>query len=75
MYTIDQLCSEFGISRHTVYGYRKAGILPPPKGGRRYAYWTDQHFRIIRAVRASVHDGRVTLADMAERLHGSADDE
>ena len=73
MYSIDELCSEFGISRHTVHGYVKAKVLPPPLGGRRYAYYTDTHVRIIRAIRKTVHDGRVTLADLAERFHGSPD--
>ena len=72
MYTIEQVCSEFNISKHTVYGYRKAGVLPPPVGGRRFARYTDEHLRIIRAIRAVVHDGRVTLADLAERLNGAA---
>lgn len=75
MYTIDQLTSEFNISRHTIYGYRKAGVLPPPVGGRRYAHYTDQHIRIIRAIRKCVHDDRITLADLAERLHGAKDPE
>lgn len=70
MYTIDQLTSEFGISRHTIYGWRKKGVLPPPVGGRRFALYTDEHIRIIRAIRRLVHDDRVTLSDLAERLHG-----
>jgi DNA-binding transcriptional MerR regulator len=74
VYSIDSLCSEFGISRHTFYGYRKKGLLPPPIGGRRFATYTDDHYRILRAIRVVVHDGRVTLADLAERLHGSPAD-
>ena len=70
MYTIDQLTSEFGISRHTIYGWRKKGVLPPPIGGRRFALYTDEHIKIIRAIRRLVHDDRVTLSDLAERLHG-----
>jgi DNA-binding transcriptional MerR regulator len=71
LYSIDQLCAEFNISRHTIYGYRKKGVLPPPVGGRRFALYTDDHVRIIRAIRKLVHDDRTTLADLAERLHGS----
>lgn len=72
---MDQLCSEFGLSKHTIYNYISKGVLPPPKGGRRYAYYTDLHYRAIKAIRDTVHDGRVTLSDMAERLHGSNDDD
>jgi DNA-binding transcriptional MerR regulator len=71
VYTINQLCSEFNVSRHTIYGWRKKGVLPAPIGGRRFALYTDDHVRIIRAIRKIVHDDRVTLADLAERLHGS----
>ena len=70
MYSIDQLTSEFNISRHTIYGWRKKGVLPPPIGGRRFAQYTDEHVRIIKAIRRLVHDDRVTLSDLAERLHG-----
>jgi DNA-binding transcriptional MerR regulator len=74
MYSIDELTSEFGISRHTIYGWRKKGVLPPPVGGRRFAQYTQEHYRIIKAIRMLVHDQRVTLADLAERLHGGKDD-
>lgn len=70
MYTAEQLCAEFNISRWTLYDWRKKGVLPPPLGGRRYALYTDDHYRIIRAIRKVVHDDRVTIGDLAERLHG-----
>ncbi len=70
MYSIDQICAEFNISRHTLYGLRKKGVLPPPQGGRRFATYTDEHIRIIRAYRKIVHDDRVTASEFAERLHG-----
>jgi excisionase family DNA binding protein len=71
VYSIEEVCAEFGISRHTVYNWVKKGVLPHPEGGRRYAYYTDQHMKIIRAIKTLVHDRRVTLADLAERLHGA----
>lgn len=74
MYTIDEVTSEFGISRWAVYNWRKKGVLPPPVGGRRFAQYTDEHLRIIRAIRREVHDSRVTLKDLAERIHGFKDD-
>jgi hypothetical protein len=49
-------------------------VLPPPVGGRRFAQYTQEHYRIIKAIRMLVHDQRVTLADLAERLHGANDD-
>lgn len=72
---MEDLCSEFHLSKHTIYNYISKGVLPPPKGGRRYAYYDNTHMRVLRAVRSTIHDGRVTLSDMAERLHGSRDDE
>lgn len=74
MYSIDEICSEFSISRHAVYRWRKMGLLPPPIGGRRFAQYTETHMRIIRAIRKVVHDDRVTLKDLAERLHGFKDE-
>ena len=50
MYTIADIQRRFGISRHTVYGYRKAGVLPPPIGGRRFAFYTDEHLNIIQGI-------------------------
>jgi DNA-binding transcriptional MerR regulator len=70
MYTAQELCSEFNISLWTFYSWRKKGVLPPPLGGRRYAYYTSDHRRIIQAIRTVVHDNRVTIGDLAERLHG-----
>jgi DNA-binding transcriptional MerR regulator len=70
MYTAEWICSEFNISRWTLYSWRKKGVLPPPLGGRRYATYSEDHVRIIRAIKEIVHDQRVTIADLAERLHG-----
>lgn len=70
MYSAQELCSMFGISLWTLYSWRKKGILPPPTGGRRYAVYNDDHVRVIRAIRSIVHDQRVTISDLAERLHG-----
>ncbi len=70
MYTAQQLCSEFNINIWTLYNWRRKGVLPPPIGGRRYATYSNDHVRIIRAIKKLVHDDRITLNDLAIRLHG-----
>lgn len=68
MYTIDDLAAAFGIKRSLIHSYVKRGVLPRPAGARRGpgAYYTDEHYRILRTVRKEIHD-RVTMADLAER--------
>lgn len=67
MYSVDELAAMFGLRRRTIRYYVERRVLPPPKGGRGpAAHYTDEHVRLLRAVRSDVHD-RVTLADLAER--------
>lgn len=70
MYSIHELAAMFNLPRRTIRYYVERGVLPRPAGtvgaNRRWAYYTDEHVRILRLVRREVHD-RVTLADLAER--------
>lgn len=67
MYSVDELAAMFGLTRRTIRYYVARRVLPPPKGGRgANARYDDEHVRLLRVVRADVHD-RVTLADLAER--------
>jgi DNA-binding transcriptional MerR regulator len=67
MYTATQLCSEFNITPRRLERWRLRGVIDPPKGGRgKWAYYTDHHYRQIRAVLNDL-DNNVTLADLAER--------
>ena len=65
IYTIDALLSE-GFSRAQIFRYRKTGVLPPAEGRGRHAYYTDQHLKIVRAIKRA-KDERVRLEDIAER--------
>ncbi len=65
---IDELCDLFGLKRSTIHWYRHLRVLSPPVGHGRWARYTDTHVRQLRLIRDQVHDRRVTLRDMAERL-------
>lgn len=67
MYSIDSLAEILGVTRHTIHNWRKAGVLPPPKGGRRYAMYDATHVKWGAAAKKLIHDNKVTLADLAER--------
>lgn len=66
MYTIDQVCAETGIHPHRVHNLVSSGVLPRPRGGRRYARYQDVHIRRIREL-IRLRDERTTYADLAER--------
>ena len=66
MYSMQDLCEQFSLSRHAVYKYIKIGALPRPKGHGITSYYTDEHVRLLRRIRDEVHD-RSRLTDLAER--------
>lgn len=68
MYSIHELCAESGYAPRTIHGFVRRGILPRPRGGRRFATYTDEHVRLLREYVRTVKDGRVTRADFAERV-------
>lgn len=66
MYSIRDLCEQFGLSRHTIHNYIRIGVLPGARLHGRYSYYTDEHVRLLKRIRAEVHD-RARLSDLAER--------
>ncbi len=63
---IDELAAYFGISKWTIYYYRRRGAIDPPVGRGACAVWPNSVVRQIRQLRETVVDGRVTVADVAE---------
>jgi DNA-binding transcriptional MerR regulator len=50
MYNIDNLARLAGITRRTVRYYIQRGLLPPPKGQKRGAYYTDEHLDKLKMI-------------------------
>lgn len=66
IYRIDALLAE-GFTRSELYNFRRTGVLPTACGRGQYAYYTDVHLKVLRAIKAK-RDERITLADIAERF-------
>lgn len=65
VYRITDLVDATGFSERTIRLYRTKRILPPPKGGRRAAYWTRDHLRILLELRDK-REGYNRLIDDAD---------
>lgn len=48
---IDQLCALTGVARRTVRFYTQKGLLEPPEGERRGAYYTRRHLEQLLLIR------------------------
>ena len=48
---IDELCALTGVARRTVRFYTQKGLLNPPEGERRGAYYTRQHLEQLLLIR------------------------
>ena len=66
MYSMQDLCELFNLSRHTIRKYIWLGVIPHAVGMGPHAHYTDEHVRLLRRIRNEVHD-RTQLADLAER--------
>lgn len=66
MYSIQDLCDQFNLSRWAIKKYIRMGVLPKAKGRGPTTYYTDEHVRLLRRVRSEIQD-RTRLADLAER--------
>jgi DNA-binding transcriptional MerR regulator len=53
---IDELCSRFGVTRHTVHSWRRRGVIPPPYGKSKGAFYGRVHVEAIEAHRALQHN-------------------
>lgn len=66
--TIVEFCAATGLSPRTVHYYVSQGLLPRPHGVRRWATYGDEHLKRWQEIRRVLIDGRVTIAELAERF-------
>lgn len=64
---IQDLATEFGISRQTIHHYVNQGILPPPEGRTKAAAYTTVHWQRLRMIQQA-REQKLTLADLKERF-------
>jgi DNA-binding transcriptional MerR regulator len=67
---IDDLCERFRVTRNTVYSWRRRGILPPPYGKTKGAFYGTAHVEAIEAHRALQHN-KTSTKDAVEFCHDS----
>lgn len=66
---IDELCSLTGVVRRTVRFYTQKGLLDPPEGERRGAYYTRRHLEQLLLIRKWQAAG-VSLERIGRLLRG-----
>jgi DNA-binding transcriptional MerR regulator len=66
---IDELCSLTGVARRTVRFYTQKGLLDPPEGERRGAYYTRRHLEQLLLIRKWQTAG-VSLERIGRLLRG-----
>ena len=66
---IDELCSLTGVARRTVRFYTQKGLLDPPEGERRGAYYTRHHLEQLLLIRKWQAAG-VSLERISRLLRG-----
>lgn len=67
---IDELCGLTGVSRRTVRFYTQKGLLDPPEGERRGAYYTRRHLEQLLLIRKWQASG-VSLEHIGRLLRGA----
>ena len=66
---IETLCALSGVSRRTVRFYTQKGLLDPPEGRRRGAYYTRRHLEQLLLIRRWSQAG-LSLESIGRRLRG-----
>lgn len=66
---IDELCTLSGVARRTVRFYTQKGLLYPPEGERRGAYYTRRHLEQLLLIRKWQAAG-VSLERISRLLQG-----
>jgi DNA-binding transcriptional MerR regulator len=66
---IDELCALGGVVRRTVRFYTQKGLLDPPKGAKRGAYYTRRHLEQLLLIRKWQQAG-VSLERIGRLLRG-----
>lgn len=54
--TIHDLVQRFGISKRTIHGYIAKGVVPPPLGRTKGAYYDNRHVEALLALQALKHN-------------------
>ena len=68
-YGIEELAEAGGVSRRTVRYYVQEGLLPPPLGAGRGAYYGPEHLRQLESVKSMQEQG-MTLEEVRRALSG-----
>ena len=68
-FDIETLCALSGVSRRTVRFYTQKGLLDPPEGRRRGAYYTRHHLEQLLLIRRWSREG-LSLESIGRRLQG-----
>jgi DNA-binding transcriptional MerR regulator len=68
-FSIETLCALSGVSRRTVRFYTQKGLLDPPQGQRRGAYYTRHHLEQLLLIRRWSREG-LSLESIGRRLQG-----
>jgi DNA-binding transcriptional MerR regulator len=74
MYNIETLARLSGLTRRTIRYYVQRGLLKPPQGGGRGAYYTDEHLQRLEKIRKWSEQG-VPLIHMRRMLDGKTPSE
>ena len=69
MYNIETLARMTGLTRRTIRYYVQRGLVDPPEGGGRGAYYTDSHLDSIKKIKRWSEQG-VPLIHMKAKLEG-----
>ena len=72
-YGIEELCQLTGLTRRTVRFYVQEGLLPPPLGEKRGAWYSREHLERLLAIRKWSAAG-LSLEAIRELLDGEAAD-
>lgn len=65
----------FHVSRSTVHGYTKRGLLPAPEFHGNLTTYDARHVERLRAIRHLLHVERLSLAKVKRRLAKMSDDD
>ena len=68
-YRIKELARLTGVRPRTIHYYVQLGLLPPPKGKARGAYYTDEHRRRLQYIRA-FQDRGLSLGQIRDIFEG-----
>jgi DNA-binding transcriptional MerR regulator len=66
----DELAALVGASRRTVRYYVQEGLLDPPIGETRAAYYTEKHLEQLQTIKTLTSEG-LSLERIRQRLHGT----